>query len=68
MTSGFSPSYDFFQHFHPFLFSYAYEQMYQARLLTGGDIWNISPTQGGYIVPKPAPGQLPVSAIYAGGV
>lgn len=40
----------------------------RARLLTGGDIWNISPTQGGYIVPKPAPGQLPVSAIYAGGV
>ena len=40
----------------------------RARLLTGGDIWNISPTLGGYVVPKPAPGQLPVSAIYAGGV
>ena len=40
----------------------------RARLLTGGDIWNISRDLGGYIVPKPAPGQLPVSAIYAGGV
>lgn len=36
----------------------------RARLLTGGDIWY----EAQYIVPKPAPGQLPVSAIYAGGV
>ncbi|MBL0025901.1 MAG: hypothetical protein IPO98_13280 [Saprospiraceae bacterium] len=36
----------------------------RARLLTGGDIWS----EAQYIVPKPAPGQLPVSALYAGGV
>ena len=36
----------------------------RARLLTGGDIWSVAQ----YIVPKPAPGQLPVSALYAGGV
>lgn len=36
----------------------------RARLLTGGDIWY----EAQYIVPKPAPGQLPVSALYAGGV
>lgn len=36
----------------------------RARLLTGGDIWSTA----AYIVPKPAAGQLPVSALYAGGV
>ena len=36
----------------------------RARLLTGGDIWS----EAQYIVPKPAPGQLPVSSLYAGGV
>ncbi len=36
----------------------------RARLLTGGDIWSTA----AYIVPKPAPGQLPVSALFAGGV
>ncbi|MBC7885194.1 MAG: hypothetical protein H7X99_06950 [Saprospiraceae bacterium] len=36
----------------------------RARLLTGGDVWSVA----AYIVPKPAPGQLPVSALYAGGV
>jgi hypothetical protein len=36
----------------------------RARLLTGGDIWS----EAQYVVPKPAPGQLPVSAIFAGGV
>ena len=36
----------------------------RARLLTGGDIWS----EAQYIVPKPAPGQLPVSALFAGGV
>lgn len=36
----------------------------RARLLTGGDIWS----EAQYIVPKPAPGQLAVSALYAGGV
>lgn len=36
----------------------------RARLLTGGDVW----LEAQYIVPKPAPGQLPVSALYAGGV
>jgi hypothetical protein len=36
----------------------------RARLLTGGDVWS----EAQYIVPKPAPGQLPVSALYAGGV
>jgi hypothetical protein len=36
----------------------------RARLLTGGDVWY----EAQYIVPKPAPGQLPVSALYAGGV
>jgi len=36
----------------------------RARVLTGGDVWS----EAAYIVPKPAPGQLPVSAIYAGGV
>jgi hypothetical protein len=36
----------------------------RARLLTGGDIWS----EAQYVVPKPAPGQLPVSALYAGGV
>ena len=40
----------------------------RARLKTGGDIWNISQNAGGYIVPKPAPNQPAVSAIYAGGV
>ncbi len=39
----------------------------RARLMTGGDVWwNLN--EGLYIVPKPAEGQLPVSAIYAGGV
>ena len=36
----------------------------RARLLTGGDIWS----EAQYVVPKPSPGQLPVSALYAGGV
>jgi hypothetical protein len=36
----------------------------RARLLTGGDVWSTAQ----YIVPKPSPGQLPVSALYAGGV
>ena len=36
----------------------------RARLLTGGDIWS----EAAYIVPKPAPGTLPVSALFAGGV
>ncbi len=36
----------------------------RARLLTGGDVWS----EAQYIVPKPSPGQLPVSALYAGGV
>ncbi|MBK9255598.1 MAG: hypothetical protein IPM42_08945 [Saprospiraceae bacterium] len=36
----------------------------RARLLTGGDVW----FEAQYIVPKPAPGQLPVSALYTGGV
>lgn len=36
----------------------------RARLLTGGDIWS----EAQYVVPKPAPGQLPVSSLYAGGV
>lgn len=40
----------------------------RARLKTGGEVWNISQSAGGYIVPKPAPGQPAVSAIYAGGV
>jgi hypothetical protein len=40
----------------------------KVRLKTGGEVWNISSTMGGYIVPKPAQGQPSVSAIYAGGV
>lgn len=36
----------------------------RSRLLTGGDLWS----EAQYVVPLPAPGQLPVSALYAGGV
>jgi len=36
----------------------------RARLLTGGDVWS----EAQYVVPKPAPGDLNVSALYAGGV
>lgn len=36
----------------------------RARLLTSGNLWY----DANYIVPKPAPGQLPVSALFAGGV
>ncbi len=39
----------------------------RARLLTGGDMW-WDRNDGGYVVPKPAPGQSGVSAIYAGGI
>lgn len=39
----------------------------RARLRTGGDVW-WDGTNGLYIVPKPAEGQAPVSAIFAGGV
>jgi hypothetical protein len=39
----------------------------RARLSTGGDVW-WNRDDGLYIVPKPAEGQLPVSAIFAGGV
>lgn len=39
----------------------------RARLTTGGDVW-WNKDDGLYIVPKPAEGQLPVSAIFAGGV
>lgn len=39
----------------------------RATLLTGGDVWwNLD--QGKYVVPKPAPGELEVSSIFAGGV
>ncbi len=36
----------------------------RARLKIGGDLWSTA----AYIVPKPSPGKLPVSAIYSGGV
>ena len=36
----------------------------RARLLTSGNLWY----DANYIVPKPAPGQLQVSALFAGGV
>lgn len=36
----------------------------RARLLSGGDIWS----EARYIVPKPAPGEIEVSSLYAGGV
>lgn len=36
----------------------------RARLLTSGNLWY----DAHYVVPKPAPGQLPVSALFAGGV
>ncbi len=36
----------------------------RARLLTSGNLWY----DANYIVPKPAPGQQPVSALFAGGV
>lgn len=36
----------------------------RSRMHVGGHIWS----DAQYIVPKPAPGQLPVSALYAGGV
>ncbi len=36
----------------------------RARLLTSGNLWY----DANYVVPKPAPGQLPVSALFAGGV
>ena len=39
----------------------------RARLSTGGDVW-WNRADGLYIVPKPAPGQRPVSALFAGGV
>jgi hypothetical protein len=39
----------------------------RARLRTGGDVW-WNGTNGLYIVPKPAVGQLAVSSIFAGGV
>lgn len=39
----------------------------RARLLTGGDMW-WDRHDGGYIVPKPLPGQQGVSAIYAAGI
>lgn len=39
----------------------------RARLTTGGDVW-WNKSDGLYVVPKPAEGQLPVSAIFAGGV
>lgn len=39
----------------------------RSRLTTGGDIW-WDRDNGGYVVPKPAPGQPAVSAIYAAGV
>lgn len=39
----------------------------RARLLTSGDVWwNLD--VGRYIVPKPAPGEIEVSSIFAGGV
>ncbi len=39
----------------------------RARLNTGGDVWwDLS--DGKYIVPKPAPGDLEISSIFAGGV
>ncbi|MBK8564779.1 MAG: hypothetical protein IPN76_15945 [Saprospiraceae bacterium] len=41
----------------------------RARLLTGGDLWwNRSNNDGKYVVPKPAPGQPEVSAIFAAGI
>jgi hypothetical protein len=39
----------------------------RARLTTGGDVWWDS-TDGVYVVPKNAPGQPPVSSIFAGAV
>ena len=39
----------------------------RARLSTGGDVW-WNRSEGLYIVPKPAEGELPVSSIFAGGV
>ena len=39
----------------------------RARLSTGGDVW-WDRSRGLYIVPKPSEDQLPVSAIFAGGV
>jgi hypothetical protein len=39
----------------------------RARLLTGGDLW-WTRENGKYIVPKPAPGQPEVSAIFAAGM
>lgn len=39
----------------------------RARLLTGGDMW-WNRSDGGYVVPKPQPGQPEVSAIFAGGI
>jgi hypothetical protein len=39
----------------------------RARLRTGGDVW-WDGNNGLYVVPKPAPGQPAVSAIFAGGV
>lgn len=39
----------------------------RARLLAGGDVW-WDLDDGRYIVPKPAPGELEVSSIFAGGV
>ncbi len=41
----------------------------RARLLTGGDLWwDRTNNDGKYIVPKPAPGQPEVSAIFAAGI
>ncbi|MBI1227625.1 MAG: hypothetical protein GC192_20495 [Bacteroidetes bacterium] len=39
----------------------------RARLLTGGDMW-WDRSSGGYVVPKPLPGQPEVSAIFAAGI
>jgi hypothetical protein len=39
----------------------------RARLLTGGDLW-WDRSDGKYVVPKPAPGQPEVSAIFAAGI
>jgi hypothetical protein len=36
----------------------------RSRLLVAGNLWE----PAGYVVPKPAPGELPVSSIYSGGV
>ncbi len=39
----------------------------RARLLTGGDLW-WDRSEAGYVVPKPAPGQPEVAAIFAAGI